>query len=145
MFNNNNKSNKPKSECGFILAFIDGIGGGGGEENEAAVVTLTEYDFLLGVLDLSGEMMRFATTTAALNGELAGAPRSGRTIVADMQQLGSFFAMLPQPNHHGDKTWQVKMDTLRASVHKVENLGYGLRIRGSERPKGWMPDAGEGE
>lgn len=98
-------------------------------------IDLTDEDFVMGAFDLSGEMMRFATTTAALNGELAGG--GGRTIVADMQELGSFFEMLPQ---RGDRSWDGKMQVMRTSVKKVERLGYGLKVRGSERPKGWMPD-----
>ncbi|KAK1762071.1 Translin family-domain-containing protein [Phialemonium atrogriseum] len=108
-------------------------------------VQLTEYDYIYGLFDLSGEMMRFATTTTALTGELAtsssaegGLPGSRpRTIVRDMQDLGSLFEMLPQQRN---KTWDGKMGVLRASVAKVERLGYGITVRGSEREKGWVPD-----
>lgn len=101
-------------------------------------VLVTEQDYLMGIFDLSGEMMRFATTSAALNGSLDG-PGS-RTIVADMQELGSVFEILPQ--QHG-KSYSMKLETLRQSVLKVEKLGYGLKVRGSERPAGWMPDTNE--
>ncbi|TLS25346.1 hypothetical protein PpBr36_07577 [Pyricularia pennisetigena] len=124
----------------------------GGDEQKIAeeplVVDVTQDDFIGGVFDLSGEMMRFATTTAAINGELAAAavapspddvdaPRYPRTILTDMQELGTMFELLPQ--QHG-KSYQMKLETIRQSVLKVEKLGYGLRVRGSERPKGWMPD-----
>lgn len=134
---------------------------GAGDEQKIAgeplVVDVTQDDFIGGVFDLSGEMMRFATTTAAINGELAAAavpppddggdaPRYPRTILTDMQELGTMFELLPQ--QHG-KSYQMKLETIRQSVLKVEKLGYGLRVRGSERPKGWMPDmaddAGAGE
>lgn len=98
-------------------------------------VLITEQDYLMGIFDLSGEMMRFATTSAALNGSLDGP--GDRTIVADMQELGSVFEILPQ--QYG-KSYAMKLDTLRQSVLKVEKLGYGLKVRGSERPSGWMPD-----
>lgn len=102
-------------------------------------VFVTEQEYLMGIFDLSGEMMRFATIIAALNGALAG--RDGgpedRTIVKDMQDLGSLFEMLPQ---QPGKSYAMKLETLRQSVLKVEKLGYGLRVRGSERPAGWMPD-----
>ncbi|KAL8365353.1 hypothetical protein RB595_004248 [Gaeumannomyces hyphopodioides] len=124
------------------------------EKKQPLVVDVTADDFLMGVFDLSGEMMRFATTTAAFNGELAAssakpaaAPDGGadeerrRTILADMQELGTLFQMLPQRH---DKTYQIKMSTLRQSVGKVEALGYELKVRGSERPKGWMPDMTDG-
>ncbi|CAK7212277.1 hypothetical protein SCUCBS95973_001409 [Sporothrix curviconia] len=111
----------------------------------APIVHPDDNDFLMGVFDLSGEMMRFATTSAALRGELAAdsgedASKKGRTIVGDMQELDSFFRMLPQRH---DKSWKVKSQTLQTSVQKVERLGYDLRVRGSERPKGWIPDAPE--
>lgn len=109
-------------------------------------VQVTEEDYLMGIFDLSGEMMRFATTTAALTGKMAGGsatpPLDGRerTMVVDMQDLGSFFEMLPQQYN---KSYQVKLSTLRSSVLKVEKLAYGLTVRGTERPAGWMPDDGE--
>ena len=119
---------------------------------EHPIVHLTEDDYLMGVFDLSGEMMRFATTTAALNGRMAGsslqydgAADEGspqRTIVTDMQDLGSFYEMLPQQS---GKSYQVKLQTLRTSVLKVEKLGYGLTVRGSERPAGCMPDTNDSE
>lgn len=108
------------------------------------VVDVSEQDYLMGIFDLSGEMMRFATVIAALNGTMAGgndAPTTAdgreRTINADMQDLGSFFEMLPVQHVKG---YQTKLDTMRQSVLKVERLGYGLKVRGSERPAGWMPD-----
>lgn len=111
-------------------------------------VLVTERNYLDGVFDLSGEMMRFATVTTALSGKMAtrddpaaadgGQPE--RTIVGDMQELGSFFETLPQ---QFDKTYRIKMSTLRQSVLKVEKLGYGLTVRGSERPAGWMPDTSD--
>ena len=32
------------------------------------------------------------------------------------------------------------MEVMRQSVEKVEGAVYGLVVRGSERPKGWVPD-----
>lgn len=110
-------------------------------------VHVTEDDYLGGVFDLSGEMMRFATTSAALTGKMAGSASATtttdgreRTIVVDVQNLGSFFEMLPQQHN---RSYQNKLQTLRTSVLKVEKLGYGLTVRGSERPAGWMPEEGD--
>lgn len=115
------------------------------QQEQSIIVHITERNYLDGVFDLSGEMMRFATVTTALSGKMAarddmaedGPPR---TIVGDTQELGSFFESLPQQY---DKTYRVKMSTLRQSVLKVEKLGYGLTVRGSERPAGWMPDTSD--
>ncbi|KAK3951602.1 TRAX protein [Pseudoneurospora amorphoporcata] len=107
-------------------------------ELEPPIMSTTEDDYLYGVFDLSGEMMRFATTSTALTGKMAGA-EDERTIVEDMHELGSFFEMLP--TKAGDrKQWEKKLDVMRQSVRKVERLGYDRKIRGSERPQGWVPD-----
>ncbi|KAK0648858.1 Translin family-domain-containing protein [Cercophora newfieldiana] len=104
-------------------------------------VGLTDDDYLYGLFDLTGEMMRFATTTSALSGKMASsdAASDGRDIVHDMHELGTFFEMLPLRT--GNRSmWEKKLEVTRQSVQKVEKLGYDLKIRGSERPKGWVPD-----
>ncbi|KAL7791276.1 Translin [Trichoderma ceciliae] len=108
------------------------------EETQAAVpadIMLTPHDYMFGLFDLFGELMRFATVTTAQTGQLIGDYE--RTILGDIQGLGCAFEMLPQiPT----KDFRVKMDVMRQSINKVEKLGYGLVVRGSERPKGWVPD-----
>jgi hypothetical protein len=120
---------------------------------ESPTVSLTQDDYLYGVFDLTGEMMRFATTSTALTGTMASGQAGGgegaaedepRTIVHDMHELGTFFEMLPVGR--GNKTqWEKKLDVTRQSVQKVERLGYDRIIRGSERPKGWIPDLSAGD
>lgn len=88
---------------------------------------------MYGVLDLFGELMRFATVQRAE--VLAPPPR--RALLRDMQELGCAFEALPHPP---TKEFGCKMDAMRQSVRKVEALGYGLVVRGSERPSGWVPD-----
>ncbi|KAH8906334.1 Translin [Coniochaeta sp. PMI_546] len=110
---------------------------------EAPVVTITVQDYLYGVFDLTGEMMRFATTSTALTRSLAAADGDDpsarpRTILQDMQDLRSFVEMLPQSK---GKSWTQKLQVLRQSVRKVELIGYGMVVRGGERAKGWVPDA----
>jgi hypothetical protein len=125
-------------------------------------IDLTEHDYMYGLFDLFGEMMRFATVTTAQTGELVGkdeveeqgsggdvsgaGPREStgrrRTILSDMQELGCAFEMLPGVP---TKDYRGKMETMRQSVKKVEKLGYGLVVRGRERPKGWLPDMKEEE
>ncbi|POR32864.1 Translin-associated protein X [Tolypocladium paradoxum] len=103
-----------------------------------ADVALTAHDYAHGVLDLFGELMRFATVQ---RGEVLGAGDDGgggrRTILRDMQALGCAFEMLPEVP---GREFRGKMDVMRQSVRKVEKLGYGLVVRGSERPSGWVPD-----
>ncbi|KAL7901827.1 Translin [Trichoderma sp. SZMC 28014] len=108
------------------------------EETQAAVpaeIMLTPHDYMYGLFDLFGEMMRFATVTTAQTGELVGDYE--RNILSDIQELGCAFEMLPQVP---TKDFRSKMEVMRQSINKVEKLGYGLVVRGSERPKGWVPD-----
>ncbi|KAH7368464.1 translin associated factor X [Plectosphaerella cucumerina] len=122
------------------------------DEAAAAVpagVALTEDDYLYGIFDLFGEMMRFATVTTSQTGQLIGeqnAPAVGgaakRNILTDFHELSGVFEVLPEKR---DRNYQSKMDAMRMSVKKVEKLGYGIAIRGSERPKGWLPDMAEAE
>ena len=113
-------------------------------------VQLLWGDYLNGIFDLFGEMMRFATVNSARRGSLqlvqpseAEVKQEGdqasdrRNVLQDMQELGCAFEMLPEiPT----KEFRSKKDVMRQSVVKVEKLGYGLVVRGSERPKGWVPD-----
>lgn len=124
-------------------------------EAQAAVpagIALTPHDYMYGIFDLFGELMRFATVqraavlptasavAAAATGAVAApdvASDGKRPILRDMQELGCAFEMLPQVP---SKDYRNKMDVMRQSVRKVEALGYGLVVRGSERPQGWVPD-----
>lgn len=106
-------------------------------------IELTDDDYLYGVFDLTGEMMRFATTSSALTGKMASGSEGedARDIVQDMHELGSMLEMLPVRRYQ----WEKKLEVTRQSVQKVEKLGYDLKVRGSERPKGWVPDLSAGD
>lgn len=101
-----------------------------------AGIYLSPHDYMYGVFDLFGELMRFATVTTAQKGELVG-DKDGRNILIDIHELACAYEMLPEiPS----KDFRSKLVAMRQSVKKVEKLGYGLVVRGSERPKGWIPD-----
>lgn len=107
-------------------------------EAQAAVpadVHLAPHDYMYGVFDLFGELMRFATVTTAQTGRLAG--EADRNILGDIHELSCAYEMLPEVP---TRDYRNKMEAMRQSVKKVEKLGYGLVVRGSERPKGWVPD-----
>ncbi|KFH44834.1 Translin-associated protein X-like protein [Hapsidospora chrysogenum ATCC 11550] len=109
-----------------------------------ADVLVTPQDYMYGVFDVFGEMMRFATVTTAQSGRLAGGGgggggevEGGRNILQDIHELSCAYEMLPEVP---TRDYRSKMEAMRQSVQKVEKLGYGLVVRGSERPKGWVPD-----
>lgn len=118
-----------------------------------AKIELTSPDYVFGVFDLTGEMMRFATAVTALTGNMPGldpkdAPPDeknsggGHTILNDMQDVSSMLHICP-PVGGKPGTYSKKVSIMDEQVHKVERLGYGITVRGSERPKGWMPELDE--
>lgn len=140
------------------------------EEQNDYVVPLTPEDYILGICDMTGELMRFSVTSMATNGKLpSGRPKAipsspaakdadpmdvdsqpaepasqtpPRTVLDDLRTIRLQLDMFDAP--YGPK-WvselqTKKMPVLRECVDKVEKALYGLTVRGSERPKGWMPD-----
>ncbi|KAI3324866.1 Translin [Xylariaceae sp. AK1471] len=127
-----------------------------------ADIQLTAPDYVFGVFDLTGEMMRFATAVTALTGSMptgssgtndvhgdkdqGEAKENGtgsRTILTDMQDVSSMLQICPQVGGKSN-VYAKKTDIMIEQVRKVERLGYGVTVRGNERPKGWMPDLNEG-
>jgi predicted translin family RNA/ssDNA-binding protein len=129
-----------------------------------ADIVVTESDFLMGLFDLTGEMMRFGVTAMAAAGtptigveRLSSATgtvncggnssktRPASDIVLDLRALRARFESLNIPRGHAMcKDLHKKIDTMQESVEKVERVAYGLLVRGSERPEGWMPDLSSG-
>lgn len=114
-----------------------------------AGVTLPEDDYVLGLFDLVGELMRFAITTMATDGELPRGVSSdegggeARDILTDLRVLRTCFEHLDTTAAGGMKRdVEKKMEVMRTCVEKVEGAVYGMIIRGRERPKGWVPDLG---
>ncbi len=107
-------------------------------------VQLTEMDYVLGLFDMTGELMRFAITYLATNSSLP--EREGKSnILSDMQDLRSYLEVMDAGSDYGlSRDFEQKMKTTRASVEKVEYGVYSMLVRGKERPKGWRPDAIEG-
>ncbi|RMZ75736.1 hypothetical protein DV737_g5133, partial [Chaetothyriales sp. CBS 132003] len=105
---------------------------------------LTYDDYLLGVFDMTGELMRFAVTNLATTAARSGRSEDGQdlSVLADMQTLRSELEAL---NVHGSrslsKEYDSKLKTTKQSVEKVEASVYSMLVRGKERPKGWRPDA----
>ena len=133
---------------------------------EAAGQLLGEEDWLLGVFDAVGELMRWVITAMATGGAIPGAPTepdttmdvdgdppgpetasrslgSGRNMVVDLRQLRAALEALDMRGASVDREAGKKMEVMRACVDKVEAACYGLIVRGRERLKGWVPDVRE--
>ncbi|KIW30132.1 hypothetical protein, variant [Cladophialophora immunda] len=114
-------------------------------------ISLTFDDYVLGLFDMTGELMRFAITSMATNGQLPGLSRGAESsqkssILTDMQDLRAGFEALDAVKIHSlAKAFDGKLKTTRESVEKVENGVYQMIVRGKERPKGWKPDTSSGD
>jgi predicted translin family RNA/ssDNA-binding protein len=102
---------------------------------------LTPEDYLLGIYDMTGELMRFAITTMATNGALPTIPGTNRNVLTDMRELRSALESLDVGFGPFASDVDKKMGVMKASVEKVERALYDLKVRGAERPKGWVPDS----
>lgn len=132
---------------------------------EGGAIMLTPEDYILGVFDMVGELMRFAVTAMATSGALPGgesrrqpapthndtteqmdvdapAQKAQRNVLEDMRELRMHLEGLDIGDRKFSDDVDKKMGVMRTCVEKVENALYGLIIRGRERPKGWMPDLG---
>ena len=105
-------------------------------------IMLTYEDYALGLFDMTGELMRFAITHMATNGNLPGSGgRQSGNILSDMQEMRSQLELLDVMGSFGlSRDYEQKLKTTKSSVEKVENSVYSMIVRGSERPKGWKPD-----
>jgi predicted translin family RNA/ssDNA-binding protein len=109
-------------------------------------IDLTGDDYVLGIFDLVGELMRFAITTMATTGSLPGSKNGNgeeRDILMDLRSLRTSFQALDTTSCGGTglgKDVEKKMEVMKTCVEKVETAVYGMIIRGRERPKGWVPD-----
>lgn len=123
-------------------------------------VELSVEDYILGVYDMTGELMKFAITAMATSGTLptpstsSDAPQKveadadvasdKRNVLTDLRELRSALEALDPGLGPFAKEAEKKMEVMRSSVEKVERALYGLTVRGAERPKGWMPDVMDG-
>jgi predicted translin family RNA/ssDNA-binding protein len=115
-----------------------------------AGVELTVDDYVLGIFDLVGELMRYAITTIATTGALPTAKSSGadqqETVLTDLLLLRTQFEILSTSSCAGgvlDRDYNKKMEVMKTCCEKVERAVYEMVVRGKERPKGWVPDAPE--
>jgi predicted translin family RNA/ssDNA-binding protein len=118
-----------------------------------AGIMVTEEDYVMGLFDLTGEMMRFAVlqlssgnaiATQEVQDPMPQAPSLSPTqaaIVVDLRAMRARFEALSVPRkYHMLRDLHKKVEVMQSSVEKVERAAYGILVRGSERPSGWTPD-----
>lgn len=79
--------------------------------------------------------MRFGITTIAMRGDV-------KKMLQDLRELRMHFEGLDTSAGNGllGKEVGKKMGVMRTCVEKVEVAVCSLIVRGSERPKGWIPE-----
>lgn len=93
---------------------------------------ITHVDYLLGVADLTGELMRLCISSVG-NGDI-------NTPFELTQFLREIFDGFAYIGNTGPYEISRKLYTLKQSLGKVENACYMLKVRGSEIPKHMLAD-----
>ncbi|XP_019943158.1 translin-associated protein X [Paralichthys olivaceus] len=93
---------------------------------------VTPSDYLLGVADLTGELMRMCISSVG-NGDI----ETPFQLSQFLRQIHDGFSYI---GNTGPYEVSKKLHTLRQSLGKVEDACYALRVRGSEIPKHMLAD-----
>ena len=100
-----------------------------------ADVMLTEDDYILGIFDMTGEVMKYAVTYLASHRELPSAD-----VLSNMRLLRACLESVDaSPSYGLNKEFGKKLTTTKQSVEKVEYQVYNMLIKGKEKPAGWRP------
>lgn len=101
---------------------------------DPAVLTfqVTPTDYLLGVADLTGELMRMCISSVG-NGDMD----TPFQLSGFLREVHDGFSYI---GNTGPYEVSKKLHTLRQSLAKVEDACYTLRVRGSEIPKHMLAD-----
>ncbi|XP_030628319.1 translin-associated protein X [Chanos chanos] len=112
----------------------DAKGSSEGSRSSPAVLTfqVTPTDYLLGVADLTGELMRMCISSVG-NGDM-DTPFKLSDFLREIHDGFSYIG------NTGPYEVSKKLHTLRQSLGKVEDACYTLRVRGSEIPKHMLAD-----
>lgn len=93
---------------------------------------VTPSDYLLGIADLTGELMRMCINSVG-NGDID----TPFQLSQFLRQIHDGFSYI---GNTGPYEVSKKLHTLRQSLGKVEDACYTLRVRGSEIPKHMLAD-----
>lgn len=102
------------------------------DSKEGITFQVIPSDYLLGVADLTGELMRMCIGSVG-NGDID----TPFQLSQFLRQVHDGFAYI---GNTGPYEVSKKLHTLRQSLAKVEDACYALRVRGSEIPKHMLAD-----
>lgn len=102
------------------------------EEKPSLSLQVTPTDYLLGIADLTGELMRMCINSVG-NGDI----NTPFELSQFLQQIYDGFSYI---GNTGPYEVSKKLYTLRQSLGKVEGACYTLKVRGSEIPKHMLAD-----
>jgi len=105
------------------------------EEEVVTSVCVPRTDFVLGLADLTGEVMRQAINGVGL-GNVAGC----FDLLEFLHEIHGGFVMLPRNDLRERFELERKVKVLRQSMRKVENACYNINVRGTEVPKHMLKD-----
>jgi len=94
-------------------------------------VLLTHYDYMLGVADLTGELMRMAINRIGSR-EFSEAESICQLLRSIHQEFSTF--------GYEHREMGKKINVMKASLRKVENACYNVKVRGSEVPDNLLAD-----
>jgi len=102
------------------------------ENGEELRVTVPQTDFVLGLADLTGELMR-----NAINSLSSGDRSACFTLLQFLQTIHGGFLTVEQS---APRSVSKKMGVLKQSMRKVEDACYAIAVRGSEIPDNFVVD-----
>ncbi|XP_062980453.1 translin-associated protein X [Elgaria multicarinata webbii] len=103
-----------------------------GKQHHTWKLKVTPVDYLLGVADLTGELMRMCINSVG-NGDID----TPFELSQFLRQIYDGFSYI---GNTGPYEVSKKLYTLKQSLAKVENACYTLKVRGSEIPKHMLAD-----
>lgn len=101
------------------------------EETDHISLKLNPVDYVLGIADLTGELMRLCMNSAA-----SGDIDKPFTVCKFLREVHDSFMAFGNINRDIGS----KLRALNSSLHKVERACYTLEVRGSEIPKHMLTD-----
>lgn len=101
------------------------------ESEDHLSLKLNPMDYILGIADLTGELMRLCMNSAA-----SGDTETPFTVCKFLREVHDSFVAFGNINRDIGS----KLKTLNSSLNKVERACYTLEVRGSEIPKHMLTD-----